>query len=138
VDELAENGDDARDGDDQPTGIDPARVDAEAFDALVVDQLDLLPDDMVDGLDNVVFVTEDRPEDGSLDLLGLYDGVALTERGQYGFGELPDRIILYREPHLAAVDDVDQLGDEIHVTLVHEIAHFYGIDDDQLHELGWA
>ncbi|WP_123520356.1 metallopeptidase family protein [Frigoribacterium sp. PhB24] len=105
---------------------------------MVVDQLDLLPDDMVDGLDNVVFVTEDRPEDGSLGLLGLYDGVALTERGQYGFGELPDRIILYREPHLAVVEDLDQLADEIHVTLVHEIAHFYGIDDDQLHELGWA
>jgi predicted Zn-dependent protease with MMP-like domain len=119
-------------------GIDPGEVSAEAFDAMVVDQLDLLPDDMVDGLDNIVFVTEDRPEDGTLDLLGLYDGVALTERGQYGFGELPDRIILYREPHLAAVDDLDQLADEIHVTLVHEIAHFYGIDDDQLHELGWA
>ncbi|XRI08598.1 metallopeptidase family protein [Frigoribacterium sp. 2-23] len=93
---------------------------------------------MVDGLDNIVFVTEDRPEDGSLDLLGLYDGVALTERGTYGFGELPDRIILYREPHLAAVDTLDELRDEIHVTLVHEIAHFYGIDDAHLHELGWA
>ncbi|WP_166761180.1 metallopeptidase family protein [Frigoribacterium faeni] len=93
---------------------------------------------MIDGLDNVVFVTEDRPDDGSLDLLGLYDGVALTERGTYGFGELPDRIVLYREPHLAAVDTEDELRDEIHVTLVHEIAHFYGIDDDQLHELGWA
>lgn len=124
--------------DDRPAGIDPGEVSAAAFDAMVVDQLDLLPDDMVDGLDNVVFVTEDRPEDGTLDLLGLYDGVALTERGQYGFGELPDRIILYREPHLAAVDDLEQLRDEIHVTLVHEIAHFYGIDDDQLHELGWA
>jgi predicted Zn-dependent protease with MMP-like domain len=132
VDDSPEN------DDDRPTGIDPGEVSAAAFDAMVVDQLDLLPDDMVDGLDNVVFVTEDRPEDGTLDLLGLYDGVALTERGQYGFGELPDRIILYREPHLAAVDDLEQLGDEIHVTLVHEIAHFYGIDDDQLHELGWA
>jgi len=123
---------------DGPTGIDPASVSAERFDQMVVDQLDLLPDDMVDGLDNIVFVTEDRPEDGSLDLLGLYDGVALTERGQYGFGELPDRIILYREPHLAAVDDEEALADEIHVTLVHEIAHFHGIDDEQLHELGWA
>jgi predicted Zn-dependent protease with MMP-like domain len=139
VDDSPENGDDAVDADErQATGLDPVDVSAEAFDAMVVDQLDLLPDDMVDGLDNVVFVTEDRPEDGTLDLLGLYDGVALTERGQYGFGELPDRIILYREPHLAAVDDLDQLADEIHVTLVHEIAHFYGIDDDQLHELGWA
>jgi predicted Zn-dependent protease with MMP-like domain len=113
-------------------------LDEEAFEALVTDELDELPDDMVDGLDNIVFVVEDRPEDGSLDVLGLYDGVALTERGQYGFGEMPDRIILYREPLLSICDTVDELRDEIHVTLVHEIAHFYGIDDDKLHELGWA
>ncbi|MGO4782555.1 metallopeptidase family protein [Cryobacterium sp. W22_MBD10_FK3] len=108
------------------------------FERLVIDQLDLLPDDMVDGLDNVIFVVEDRPEDGTLDTLGLYDGVALTERGQYGFGEMPDRIILFREPLLAMSSDLDELRDEVHVTLVHEIAHFYGIDDDRLHELGWA
>lgn len=111
---------------------------ADAFEELVVDELDRLPDDMVEGLDNVVFVVEDRPEDGSLDLLGLYDGLALTERTQYGMGELPDRIVVYREPHLAACDDEDELRDEVHTTLVHEIAHFYGIDDGQLHELGWA
>ena len=110
---------------------------AEEFEKLVVDELDALPDEMVDGLENVVFVTEDRPEDGSLDVLGLYDGIALTERAQYGFGELPDRIILYREPLLAIVENLEELKDEIHVTLVHEIAHFYGLDDDQLHELGW-
>ena len=108
------------------------------FEALVIDELDALPDDMIDGLDNVVFVTEDRPEDGSLDLLGLYDGTALTERGNYGFGELPDRIILYREPLLDVSADLDELKDQIHVTLVHEIAHFYGIDDEQLHDLGWG
>jgi len=113
-------------------------LDEAAFEALVVAELDALPDDMVDGLDNVVFVVEDRPEDGSLDLLGIYDGVALTERERYGFGEMPDRIVLFREPHLAACDDLDALRDEIHVTLVHEIAHYYGIDDDRLHELGWA
>ncbi|MFE6966533.1 metallopeptidase family protein [Agromyces sp. NPDC057679] len=113
-------------------------LDAEAFEALVVDELDQLPDDMVDGLENVVFVVEDRPEDGSLDLLGLYDGFALTERDRYGFGEMPDRIILYRESLLAICETEDELRDEIHVTLVHEIAHFYGIDDDRLHELGWA
>ena len=110
----------------------PAELDLDeaAFERLVVEELDALPDEMVEGLDNVVFVTEARPEDGSLDLLGLYEGVALTDRGQYGFGELPDRIILYREPLLAAAE-----GD---LTLVHEIAHFYGIDDDELHRLGWA
>ncbi|KZX22698.1 metallopeptidase family protein [Rathayibacter tanaceti] len=113
-------------------------IDEAAFEALVVAELDALPDDMVDGLDNLVFVVEDRPEDGSLDLLGIYDGVALTERERYGFGEMPDRIVLFREPHLAACEDLDELREEIHVTLVHEIAHFYGIDDERLHELGWA
>ena len=114
------------------------RLDQEAFEALVTDELDQLPDEMVDGLDNIVFVVEDRPEDGSLDLLGLYDGVALTERDTYGFGEMPDRIVLYREPLLAICADEDELRDEIHITLVHEIAHYYGIDDDRLHDLGWA
>lgn len=113
-------------------------LDHDAFEAIVTDELDLLPDEMVDGLDNVVFVVEDRPEDGSLDLLGLYDGVALTERDTYGFGEMPDRIVLYREPLLAISADEDELRDEIHITLVHEIAHYYGIDDERLHELGWA
>ena len=116
----------------------PLHLDGDAFESLVTDELDQLPDEMVDGLDNVVFVVEDRPEDGSLDLLGLYDGVALTERDAYGFGEMPDRIVLYRQPLLAICADEDELRDEIHVTLVHEIAHYYGIDDDRLHELGWA
>jgi predicted Zn-dependent protease with MMP-like domain len=111
---------------------------ADEFEKLVVAELDLLPDDMIDGLENVVFLVEDLPEDGSLDLLGLYDGVALTERDQYGFGEMPDRIILYRLPLLAASEDRESLRDEIHITLVHEIAHYYGIDDDELHRLGWA
>lgn len=115
-----------------------SHIDATEFERLVVDELDLLPDEMVEGLVNVVFITEDRPDDGSLDLFGLYDGVALTERGDYGFGELPDRIILFREPLLAACTSLENLRDEIRITLVHEIAHFYGLDDDQLHELGWA
>lgn len=113
-------------------------MDAAAFEELVIDELDQLPDDMVEGLENAVFVVEDRPEDGSLDLLGLYDGLALTDRTQYGMGELPDRIVVYREPHLAQCENEQELRDEIHTTLVHEIAHFYGIDDEQLHEMGWA
>lgn len=113
-------------------------MDAATFEALVVQELDALPDDMVDGLDNVVFVVEDRPEDGDPDLLGIYDGWALTERDRYGIGELPDRIIVYREAHLATSETDQQLRAEVHTTLVHEIAHFYGIDDERLHELGWA
>lgn len=113
-------------------------MDADAFEDLVADELDALPDEMTAGLDNLVFVVEDLPEDGSLDLFGLYDGLALTERDRYGLGELPDRIIIYRRPHLEACDDMEALRDEVHTTLVHEIAHFYGIDDHRLHELGWA
>lgn len=113
------------------------QMDAEAFETLVIDELDRLPDDMVDGLDNVVFVVEDEPDNGE-DLFGIYEGFALTERGQYGMGELPDRIVVYRHAHLAACRDEAELREEIHTTLVHEIAHFYGIDDVQLHALGWA
>ena len=111
---------------------------AEEFEKLVIDELDLLPDEMVDGLENIVFVVEDRPEDGSLDMLGEYQGVSLTHRDTYGHGELPDRIVVFREPLLAICDDEEELRDQVHVTLVHEIAHFYGIDDDELHRLGWG
>lgn len=113
-------------------------MDRAAFEQLVVDELDALPDAMFEGLDNVAFAVEDRPEDGSLDLLGVYEGIALTERGQYGYGELPDRIVVFREPHLDLCDDEDELRDEVHATLVHEIAHFYGIDEERVHELGWG
>ena len=109
----------------------------EEFEAMVVEALDLLPDEMVEGLDNVVFVVENTPPPGD-NILGVYDGVALTERGDYGYGELPDRIVIYREPLLEVCASLDELTQEIHVTLVHEIAHYYGIDDEQLHQLGWA
>lgn len=111
---------------------------AEDFEQLVTAELDALPDRVVDGLDNVVFLIEDRPPDGSLDMLGVYEGFDLTERGTYGYGELPDRIILFREPLLAICETIEELRDEVHITLVHEIAHYYGIDDEQLHELGWG
>ncbi|MBH0053837.1 MULTISPECIES: metallopeptidase family protein [unclassified Salinibacterium] len=113
-------------------------LDQKQFEALVVEGLDALDDEIVDGLENVVFVTEDRPEDGSLNVLGLYNGVAITSRGQYGYGELPDRIVLYREPLLAMCPTLDDLKRQINITLIHEIGHYYGIDDQHLHELGWA
>jgi predicted Zn-dependent protease with MMP-like domain len=105
---------------------------------LVVAELDLLPDDMIDGIENVGFVTQDRPDDGSLRLLGLYTGIAITRREGYGHGELPDRIVLYREPLLRISRDLDELKDNIHVTLLHEIGHYYGLDDEELQKLGWG
>lgn len=115
----------------------PLALSADEFERLVGEELDALPDEMVDGLQNVAFVVEDAADDGD-DLLGRYEGVDLTRRGQYGFGELPDRIVVFRLPHLDAADTMDDLRDEVHTTLVHEIGHYFGIDDDRLHALGWA
>jgi len=115
----------------------PVDVDAETFDACVQDALDTIPEELISLLDNCVILVEEEPPEGE-ELFGLYDGVPLTERGvDYG-GVLPDRILIYRAPHLAECDTVDELIDEIHITVVHEIAHHFGIDDDRLHELGYG
>ena len=112
-------------------------VSPEDFETLVGEGLDTLHEDMMAELDNVIFLVEDRPADGS-EILGVYEGFSLADRGVYGYGEEPDRIILFRENLLEHCADMQELAAEIRVTLVHEIAHFYGIDDERLHELGWA
>lgn len=112
-------------------------VSHEEFEALVADGLDSLHDDMLSQLDNVIFLVEDEPDDGS-DTLGVYEGFSLAERGVYGYGEEPDRIILFRENLLKHCHDHDELVAEIRITLVHEIAHFYGITEARIHELGWG
>lgn len=107
------------------------------FWALVEDEYAALPRDMVAGLDNVAIFVEDRSETEP-DLLGVYEGFDINDRDTYGFGELPDRIVLYREALADMCGDLEELRDEIHITLVHEIAHYYGIDDEALHALGWG
>ena len=106
------------------------------FEGYVADALDGLPAELARHFDNVVVVVEDEHEDEP-DLLGLYEGVALTEREHYA-GVLPDRICLYRIPLCLLAEDLDHLIEEIGVTVVHEFAHHVGIDDARLHELGWA
>ncbi|RLP82390.1 metallopeptidase family protein [Mycetocola lacteus] len=113
-------------------------MDPDTFDTLVNDVFEALPEEVTEGLENVAIAIEDLPEDGSLDLLGLYHGVDLTERGQYGFGEMPDLISLYRLPLLNYCEDEDDLREQVRITLVHEIGHYYGIDDEELHRLGWG
>lgn len=111
---------------------------SEDFEQAVDDALELVPAELLDLVDNVVLLIEDDAPDGDPELLGLYDGVSLTDRGSdWGFGELPDRIFVYRNPTLAMCDTVEEVRDEVAVTVVHEIAHHFGIDDDRLHELGW-
>ncbi len=117
----------------------PVQVSPEAFDALVESALDAIPDEIAELVRNVVvLVEEEPPEDEPDDLLGLYDGVALTERDSAWAPELPDRIFLFRGPLLDMCDDEDDLIEEIRITVVHEVAHHFGIDDDRLHDLGYA
>jgi predicted Zn-dependent protease with MMP-like domain len=110
-------------------------VSPQEFEGLVADALDTLPEKLARHFDNVVVVVEDENEEDP-EILGLYDGVALTERGHYS-GALPDRISLYRIPLCLMAEDLDHLVEEIAITVVHEFAHHVGIDDDRLHELGW-
>lgn len=112
-------------------------MDPQRFDDLVAEALDLIPPKLADALDNVVVLVEDR-NDEEPDLLGLYQGVALTERDSWYAGSLPDTITIYREALLEICDSEQEVIDEVAVTVIHEIAHHFGIDDARLHELGWG
>jgi predicted Zn-dependent protease with MMP-like domain len=109
----------------------------EDFEDLVSEALDTVPPRLTKLMQNVVIVVEDDspPQVGTL--LGLYEGVPLTERGDTYAGFLPDRITIFRRPLLTICDTRDDLVREIRVTVVHEIAHHFGIGDERLHELGW-
>jgi predicted Zn-dependent protease with MMP-like domain len=107
------------------------------FEELVAAALDEVPAELTDLMDNVVVLVEEQAA-GDPDLLGLYEGVALTDRGYDYGGVLPDRILIYRQPILAICDSEEDVMNEVAITVVHEIAHHFGIDDRRLHELGWA
>jgi len=107
------------------------------FEELVADALDEVPAELLDLMDNVVILVADDPPPGEPDLLGLYEGYALTNRGWDYSGVLPDRITIYRNPILRMSRSEDDVVAEVAVTVVHEIAHHFGIDDARLHELGW-
>ena len=110
---------------------------AERFEELVADALDEIPEELGRLMDNVWVTVEDVPEVAGL--LGLYDGVPLTERdGGYAGMVMPDRITLYRIPICAMCRTDAQVVDVVRDTVIHEVAHHFGIDDDRLDELGWA
>jgi predicted Zn-dependent protease with MMP-like domain len=111
----------------------------EHFDALVSEALDTVPAELMDLLDNVVFLVEDEPAEADAGLLGLYEGIPKTARGvDWGGPILPDRITLFRGPLLRLCRSPEELEDEVAITVVHEVAHHFGIDDERLHELGWG
>ena len=115
----------------------PVDMNRERFEELVGEALDEVPPELLELMDNVVVLVEDESE-GDAELLGLYEGYALTSRGWDYSGVLPDRITIYRNPTLRICDSEDDVIDEVATTVVHEIAHHFGIDDDRLHQLGWG
>ncbi|CAN5345619.1 metallopeptidase family protein [soil metagenome] len=111
-------------------------VSAQAFDSLVDQALDLIPDDLAVLVDNLaVLVAEHPPPSEPPDTLGLYDGLAITDGPPDLF---PARIYIFRQPLMAICDSAEELVEEVKVTVIHEVAHHFGIDDERLHRLGWA
>jgi predicted Zn-dependent protease with MMP-like domain len=107
------------------------------FEDLVDRGLRLIPRQLLDALDNVAIVVEDHNEEDP-SILGLYHGVALTERSVEWPTFLPDKISIYKDALCRYCSSHEQLVEEVAVTVVHEIGHHFGIDDDRLHELGWG
>lgn len=108
------------------------------FEKMVTEEYDAIPDEMLGELENVAITVANQPVAERPRLFGLYTGHPLTTRGMYGFGELPDRITLFKNNMQEHSNDLEQLRTRVRVTLVHEIGHYYGLDDKQLQELGWA
>ena len=108
------------------------------FERLVDRALDEVPAELAAMIENCVVLVEDAPPPEEPDLLGLYDGVPLTERGDTYAGVLPDRILIFRLPILAICDTAEDVVEEVHITVVHEIAHHFGIEDERLDELGYG
>jgi predicted Zn-dependent protease with MMP-like domain len=114
-------------------------VSPERFEALVADALDAIPEALGRYMDNVAVFVEDERYPG---LLGLYQGVPLTSRAAYGAPynglPMPDRITIFRLPICRMCATEADVVRQVEVTVVHEVAHHFGIDDDRLAELGWA
>lgn len=112
------------------------QVPPQRFEGLVADALDDIPHGLAQLMDNVIVTIEDDPPEPGL--LGLYEGIPLTEREQYGGFAMPDRVTVYRLPLLEMCTSEDELVDQVTITVIHELAHHFGIDDDTLHDLGWG
>jgi predicted Zn-dependent protease with MMP-like domain len=113
-------------------------VSDEEFEGLVTEALDGIPPELASLIDNVVVLVEPEPPPEDPDLLGVYDGVPLTERDSTYTFLPPDRILVYRSPLLRMCESTEELVEEVRITVVHEVAHHFGIDDEALHDLGYA
>ena len=113
-------------------------VSPERFDELVDAALAQIPSELLDLVENCVVIVEAEPAPEYGDVLGFYDGIPLSERTSSYSGALPDRILIFSGPLLRMVADEDELVEEIRITVWHEVAHFFGIDDHELDDLGYA
>lgn len=113
-------------------------MEPERFQELVHEALEQIPARFLGLLENCVVIIEDEPDPSDPQLFGYYDGIPLSERdSQYG-GVLPDRILIFRGPLLRYCLDEAEVVEEVRITVWHEVAHFFGIDDHELDELGYA
>ena len=110
------------------------------FEELVGQAMEELPEELLGRIANLqITIEERRPANAAeAELLGLYEGIPLTERGSDYFGVLPDRITLFKANIEKEADTPEDVREILRVTVLHEIAHHFGIDDDRLEELGWA
>jgi predicted Zn-dependent protease with MMP-like domain len=123
--------------------VDVSRSD---FEGMVGAALDQIPDALAREMQNIAVMVEDWPTPAQLarvgvrgTLLGLYEGVPLTARGPLSYsGVAPDRITIFQGPLSRRARDVDELAAQVRVTVLHEVGHYFGMDDVRLHELGWA
>jgi len=113
-------------------------VTPEEFEELVGDALDTIPTRLARAMSNVVVLVEAEPPPDQPGLLGLYEGVPLTARDGWYAGVLPDRITIFRGPILRRARTYQEAVEEVRVTVVHEVAHHFGIDDDELEDLGYG
>ena len=113
-------------------------LDAAAFDALVDLAISRIPSELLRLVENAVLLIEDDPPWDNPGLLGLYEGIPLTERDSGYSGVLPDRIYVFRRPTLAICDTYEDAVREVSITVAHEIAHHFGISDERLHAWGWG
>ncbi|MBK8445241.1 MAG: metallopeptidase family protein [Micropruina sp.] len=116
----------------------PVSMSEERFEQLVDQALDQIPAELASLVQNCVLVIEPRASEPDPDLLGYYDGIPLSERDSHYAGVLPDRILIFRDAILQLCESEAQVVDEVRITVWHEVAHYFGIDDERLHDLGYA
>ena len=128
------------------------RMTDEEFERVIAEALDSIPEQFLEVLENVAVVAQDEPDDEHFDvlddpeslggsvlgdeLLGLYDGIPLTERGEY-YENIPDVITIFKGPHERSFDTREEVIDEVRKTVIHEIGHYFGLDDERLYEMGY-